>query len=116
MGTHESRGIPIEDAAPVRVIGDGELREVEFAYTREGSAGLEATGETFVLKADQLFLAIGQELALIDQIDADLRRRNPEWGLRRVEDFTAEAELRGLAFAETRAMPANNLMLLYRRR
>ena len=48
--------------------------------------------------------------------DADLRRRNPEWGLRRVEDFTAEAELRGLAFAETRAMPANNLMLLYRRR
>lgn len=48
--------------------------------------------------------------------DADLKSRNPEWGLRRVEDFTAEAEPRGFRLEEVRPMPANNLMLLLRRR
>lgn len=48
--------------------------------------------------------------------DGDLRRRNPEWGLRKVEDFAAEAEKRGLRLTEVRSMPANNLMLLLRRR
>jgi hypothetical protein len=47
--------------------------------------------------------------------DADLRRRDPSWGLRRVEEFASEAGRRGLELAETRAMPANNRMLLLRR-
>ncbi len=46
--------------------------------------------------------------------DADLKRRDPEWGLRRVEDFAAAARDRGLELVETRQMPANNLMLLLR--
>ena len=48
--------------------------------------------------------------------DADLKSRDPEWGLRRVEDFAAAADERGLQLVETRAMPANNLMLLLERR
>ena len=47
--------------------------------------------------------------------DADLKRRDTEWGLRRVEDFADAAEQRGLRLEATRAMPANNLMLLLRR-
>ena len=47
------------------------------------------------------------------EFDADLKRRDPEWGLRRVEDFAAEAD--GFELFESRAMPANNLMLLFRR-
>jgi hypothetical protein len=47
--------------------------------------------------------------------DADLKRRNPEWGLRRVQDFAAAAAKKGLSLVETRAMPANNVMLLFRR-
>ena len=47
--------------------------------------------------------------------DADLRRRDPSWGLRYVGDFAAAAGERGLELAETRDMPANNLMLLLRR-
>ena len=47
--------------------------------------------------------------------DADLKRRNAEWGLRRVEDFAAAASQRGLRLVETRSMPANNMMLLLRR-
>lgn len=47
--------------------------------------------------------------------DADLRRRDPSWGLRRIEEFASEAGRRGLELVETRAMPANNRMLLLRR-
>ena len=45
--------------------------------------------------------------------DADLRRRDSRWGLRKVEDFAAEAASRGFALIEQRPMPANNLMLLF---
>lgn len=44
--------------------------------------------------------------------DADLKRRNPAWGLRKVEDLAFEAEKRGLSLADQREMPANNRMLL----
>ncbi|NEY88689.1 NAD(P)-dependent oxidoreductase [Tabrizicola oligotrophica] len=49
----------VTHAAPVAVRGN----EVEFAYTAEGLGGLELTQETFRLRADQLFKAIGQTLA-----------------------------------------------------
>ena len=48
--------------------------------------------------------------------DADLKRRNPAWGLRKVEDFALEAEKRGLLLKGQREMPANNRMLLLIRR
>lgn len=48
--------------------------------------------------------------------DADLRARDPEWGLREVDAFALAAAERGVALAGRRAMPANNLMLLLRRR
>lgn len=44
--------------------------------------------------------------------DLDLRRRNPVWGLRLVSDFAQEAAKRGLKLRDSRAMPANNRMLL----
>lgn len=47
--------------------------------------------------------------------DASLRARNPAWGLRDMDDVKAAAAAAGLAFAERREMPANNLMLLFRR-
>lgn len=46
--------------------------------------------------------------------DADLKRRNSDWGMRRVEDFARLAAGSGFSFAESRAMPANNMMLLFR--
>ncbi|MFL6741164.1 MAG: DUF938 domain-containing protein [Sphingomicrobium sp.] len=46
--------------------------------------------------------------------DADLKARDPVWGLRRVEDFVDAARDR-FELVETRDMPANNLMLLLRR-
>jgi glutamate synthase (NADPH/NADH) small chain len=52
----------IHNAAPVRVIGDGHATAVEFAYTQDGPNGLTLSSETFTLKADQVFKAIGQTL------------------------------------------------------
>jgi SAM-dependent methyltransferase len=46
--------------------------------------------------------------------DADLKARDPQWGLRRVEDFHAAAAALGFELAEWHPMPANNLMLLFR--
>jgi hypothetical protein len=46
--------------------------------------------------------------------DADLKSRDPNWGLRRLEDFAAAAAETAFDLVETRAMPANNLMLLFR--
>jgi SAM-dependent methyltransferase len=47
--------------------------------------------------------------------DSDLKRRNPEWGLRLVEDFAAAAGEAGFSLESLRDMPANNLMLLLRK-
>jgi glutamate synthase (NADPH/NADH) small chain len=58
-----SKGVRIiHNARPVAVHGNGTAREVEFEYTREGAKGLEGTGETFRIAADQVFKAIGQTL------------------------------------------------------
>ncbi|MDN3520975.1 DUF938 domain-containing protein [Halomonas ramblicola] len=47
--------------------------------------------------------------------DADLRRRDPRWGVRDLEAVAAEAERHGLALTRTVAMPANNLSVVLRR-
>jgi SAM-dependent methyltransferase len=47
--------------------------------------------------------------------DADLRRRHPQWGIRDLGDITELAQRCGLTLAETVAMPANNLSVIFRR-
>lgn len=52
----------ITNAMPVAIHATGAQAEIEFSYTRAGETGLEPTGETFRLPADQVFKAIGQTL------------------------------------------------------
>jgi hypothetical protein len=47
--------------------------------------------------------------------DQSLRARNPAWGLRRAADVLQEAARAGLQFDERVALPANNLLLAFRR-
>ena len=47
--------------------------------------------------------------------DADLRARNPAWGLRSLSDIAAQAAAVGLRLRETLSMPANNLLLVWER-
>lgn len=48
--------------------------------------------------------------------DRALRAHNPEWGVRDLEAVTQVAEEHGFDLAETTAMPANNLSVLFQRR
>ncbi len=64
-----SKGVRIIcNAAPLQIIGNGAVAEVEFAYTGEvapeagGRPGLQLLPQTFRLRADQVFKAIGQTL------------------------------------------------------
>lgn len=47
--------------------------------------------------------------------DADLRRRNPAWGLRGLEEVAACAKAQGLSLDQVVKMPANNLTLVFRK-
>ncbi|HEV2080205.1 MAG TPA: DUF938 domain-containing protein [Allosphingosinicella sp.] len=51
-----------------------------------------------------------------EDFDRSLKARNPEWGLRQLEDVVAEAERHGLALDAVVPMPANNLSVVFRRR
>ena len=80
----------------------------------DGAARLLAPGAPLIMYGP--WIADGVETAPSNlDFDADLKRRDPEWGLRRVEDFEAAARERGFNLEARRAMPANNLMLLFRR-
>jgi len=58
------------------------------------------------------FIVEGEALAPGNAaFDADLRRRDPAWGLRTLASVSAAAEAAGLHLAERVAMPANNLLL-----
>lgn len=49
------------------------------------------------------------------QFDRSLKRQNPAWGIRDVEDLLAEAGEAGLRLAEIIDMPANNLAVVLHR-
>jgi hypothetical protein len=62
------------------------------------------------------FIVDGVETAQSNlAFDADLRRRDPAWGIRRLGDVVAEAARAGLRLREQVAMPANNRMLVFER-
>ena len=50
------------------------------------------------------------------RFDADLRARDPSWGIRDLNDITALANQHGFNAPERIAMPANNLSVVLRRR
>lgn len=80
----------------------------------DGAARLLEPGAPLILYGPWLKEDVPTAETNLD-FDIELRRRNSEWGLRHVEEFAAAAIERGLRHEETRAMPANNMMLLMRR-
>lgn len=50
-----------------------------------------------------------------EAFDADLKARNPEWGLRELETVAALAHAAGFSGPQVTPMPANNLSVVFRR-
>jgi SAM-dependent methyltransferase len=50
-----------------------------------------------------------------EEFDRSLKTRDPQWGLRLVEEVAAEAKASGLLLERLVEMPANNLSLVFRR-
>jgi SAM-dependent methyltransferase len=49
-----------------------------------------------------------------EAFDLSLRARNPQWGLRRLEDVAAAAQAEGLALERVVEMPAHNVTAVFR--
>lgn len=79
-----------------------------------GAARLLAPGAPLILYGPYTESDLPTAASNLD-FDANLRARDPAWGLRDIDAVKAAARDAGLAFIEPRAMPANNLMLLFRR-
>ncbi len=106
---------PIERAAAVLSINMVHISPWPSALgLLDGAARLLSSGNPLILYGPWLTDAVPTAPSN-SAFDADLKRRDPSWGLRRVEEFESEAGRRGLELVETRAMPANNRMLLLRR-
>lgn len=80
----------------------------------EGAAALLPPGAPLILYGP--FRRGGRHTAASNEaFDASLRARDPAWGVRDLEAVAREAEGRGLALEEEVEMPANNLILLFRK-
>jgi len=77
------------------------------------AARLPAGGPLFVYGA---FCRAGvPTVASNEAFDADLRARDPAWGLRMLDDVEAAARGAGLILRQQVEMPANNLSLVFRK-
>ena len=79
-----------------------------------GAARLLAAGAPLILYGPYVEVDVPTAPSNL-AFDASLRGRDPAWGLRDTTSVFAAAAAAGLVFAERRAMPASNLMLLFRR-
>ncbi|HEY2772774.1 MAG TPA: DUF938 domain-containing protein [Candidatus Binatia bacterium] len=74
-----------------------------------------ATGGVLILYGP--FRIDGQHTAASNEaFDADLRSRNPQWGVRDLGDVDREALRHGLVLEERTEMPANNQTVVWRKK
>jgi len=79
-----------------------------------GAGKLLPTGGVLVLYGP--YRRAGEPLVASNvDFDADLRLRNPAWGIRLLEEVASTAEQFGLAMTSVVEMPANNLGVVFRR-
>jgi SAM-dependent methyltransferase len=80
------------------------------ALMRGASRHLKAQGKLILYGP---YLENGTAVQSNLDFDASLKRRNPEWGLRGLEDVTRVAAAHGLQLQRVERMPANNLSLVF---
>ena len=79
-----------------------------------GAAEILAEGAPLILYGP--YIEAGVETSASNlAFDESLKARNPEWGLRDVSDIDALARRSGFSRMRRVQMPANNIVLVYRR-
>jgi SAM-dependent methyltransferase len=111
---HEER-VPLEGADAVVCINMIHIAPWSAcAALMRHAAALLAAGAPLVLYGP--FMRDGAHTAPSNAaFDASLRGRNPDWGVRDLGAVDALARERGFEMADTVAMPANNLTIVWRR-
>ncbi len=80
----------------------------------QGAARILPAGAPLVLYGPYLQAGVETAPSNLD-FDASLRARDPEWGLRRLEDVAEVAAAAGFGAPAVTPMPANNLLVAFRR-
>jgi SAM-dependent methyltransferase len=106
----------VEDAAPFTAIIS--LNMIHIAPWQAALGLLAGAGR--MLRPDGIlylygpFMRSGAHTAPSNAaFDADLKRRDPRWGVRDIDDLVREAAPHGLELREVIEMPANNLSLVF---
>ena len=84
------------------------------AALMQGSSRHVATGGVLITYGPYLETGVPTSPGNL-AFDESLRAQNPAWGIRRLEDVTEQARLAGLGLHERHTMPANNLLLVWRK-
>lgn len=106
---------PLAEAAAILCINMVHISpwEATLGLFRGAARLLGSTGGPLILYG--LYLEQGVETAPSNlEFDASLKARNPLWGLREAEAVDVVAGQHGLARTARYALPANNIMLVYR--
>jgi SAM-dependent methyltransferase len=80
----------------------------------EGGSGVLRSGGALLLYGP-FHVADTETAPSNDAFDQSLRSRNPEWGVRALEEVEAAGREHGLRLEERISMPANNLIVVLRR-
>ncbi len=106
---------PVDRAAAILCINMVHISPWESALgLLDGAARHLAPGAPLILYGPWIVEGVETEPSNV-AFDANLKARDSRWGLRSLAKFRAEAERRGMTFVECRSMPANNVILLFRR-
>ena len=79
-----------------------------------GAAAILPAGAPLYLYGPYIREGVATAASNLD-FDADLRRRDPAWGLRDLADVAAAARAAGFSGPDVTEMPANNLSVVFRR-
>lgn len=112
----ESDGWPVAAADAIVCINMVHISpwEATLGLFRGAAQVLGSSGGPLILYGPYIEQGVETAPSNLD-FDASLKARNPAWGLREAEALDALAASHGMARSARHAMPANNLMLVYRR-
>jgi hypothetical protein len=107
---------PVAQAAAIVCINMVHISpwEATLGLFRGAAQVLRASGGPLILYGPYIEQGVGTAPSNLD-FDASLKARNPLWGLRKAEALDALAATHGIRRTARHALPANNIMLVYRK-